>query len=144
MMRAKRWGGAALAVAGLGLWTGAAMAKTLEVTIRNLTKGQIISAPVVAAHDPGIAIFEVGAPASAELAALAEDAVADGLITLLESAGADVEQAGAGVPPGEAVTVRIRVSGDNRVISAVGMVVTTNDAFFGLDSVRPKRRWRRW
>ena len=140
MSRAARWSRVTLAVAGLGLWSGAAMAKTFDVTITNLTKGQIISAPVVAAHDPGIAIFQVGSAASDQLAALAEDAAADDLIALLESVGAEVEQAGTGIPPGGQVTVRIEASGLNRVISAVGMLVTTNDAFFGLDSVRPRGR----
>ncbi len=140
MSRAVRWTGVTLAVAGLGLWTGAAMAKTFDVTITNLTKGQIISPPVVAAHDPDIAIFQVGAAAADELAALAEDAAADGLIALLESVGADVEQAGSGIPPGGRVTIRIEATGVNRVISAVGMLVTTNDAFFGLNSVRPRGR----
>lgn len=140
MSRATRWSRVALAVAGLGLWTGAAMAETFDVTIYNLTKGQIISPPVVVAHAPDIAIFQVGAAASDELAALAEDAAADDLIALLESVGADVEQAGVGIPPGGHVTVRIEASRRNRVISAVGMLVTTNDAFFGLNSVRLRGR----
>ena len=140
MSRARRWSRVTLATAGLGLWTGAAMANSYDVTITNLTKGQIISPPVVAAHSPEIAIFQVGDAASDELAALAEDAAADDLIDLLESVGANVEQGGTGVPPGGQVTVRIQTSGPNRVISAVGMLVTTNDAFFGLNSVRPRGR----
>lgn len=140
MSTATRLSRVTLAAAGLGLWTGAAMADSYDVTIINLTKGQIISPPVVAAHNPEIAIFQVGEAASEELAALAEDAAAGDLIALLESVGANVEQAGTGVPPGGQVTVRIEASGGNRVISAVGMLVTTNDAFFGLDSVRPRGR----
>lgn len=140
MSRATRWSWIAPVLAGLGLWTGAAMAETFDVTIYNLTKGQIISPPVVAAHAPDIAIFQVGVNASDELAALAEDAAADDLITLLESVGANVEQAGAGIPPGGHVTVRIEASRRNAVISAVGMLVTTNDAFFGLNSVRSRGR----
>lgn len=140
MSRATRWGRVALAVAGLGLWAGSAMAETFDVTITNLTKGQVISPPVVAAHPRDIAIFNVGEPASMELAALAEDADAGGLIALLEGLGADVVPADDGIPPGGHVTVRITSSEGNRAISAVGMLVTTNDAFFGLNSVRPRGR----
>lgn len=118
------------------------MADTFDVTIYNLTKGQIISPPVVAAHDPSVTIFSVGSPASDELAALAEDAAADDLVALLLGAGANVAQGSGVILPGGHATIRIEVSGDNRVLSAVGMLVTTNDAFFGLNSQRLRNRSR--
>ncbi len=140
MSRASRWGRVALAVAGLGLWAGAVSADTYDVTVYNLTKGQIISPPVVAAHRGNIAIFRAGEEASDELAALAEDAAADALIDLLRDAGANVEIGGGVILPGEHATVRITTSRRNRRISAVGMLVTTNDAFFGLNGLRPRGR----
>ena len=140
MSRVTRWSRVALAAAGLSLMTGTAMADSFDVTIYNLTKGQIISPPVVAAHDPSVAIFRVGDPPSDELAALAEDADAVGLVALLQSVGADVAQGGDVIPPGGHATIRIEVSKGNRVLSAVGMLVTTNDAFFGLNSQRLRRR----
>ena len=45
------------------------------VTITNITRGQIISAPIVISHNKDFQLFSLGMPASAELAALAEDAI---------------------------------------------------------------------
>ncbi len=142
MSRVARWSRVALAAAGLNLVAGMALADSFDVTIYNLTKGQIISPPVVAAHDPSVAIFRVGEEASDELAALAEDADAVGLVALLTSVGADVAVGAAVILPGESATVRIETSRGNRVLSAVGMLVTTNDAFFGLNSLPLRSRAR--
>ena len=43
-----------------------------EVTITNLTRGQVFSPPIVIAHDSKFSLFTLGDPASDELAALAE------------------------------------------------------------------------
>ena len=142
MSRVTPWSRVTLAAAGLSLFAGVAMADTFDVTIYNLTKGQIISPPVVAAHDPAVAIFSVGEEASDELAALAEDADADGLVALLTSVGSDVAVGTGVILPGERATVRIEASRGNRVLSAVGMLVTTNDAFFGLNSQPLRARTR--
>ncbi len=140
MSRVPRWSRAVVVAAGLSLVAGPALASSFEVTITNLTKGQIISPPVVAAHDPAVAIFSAGQPASDELAALAEDADNGGLVGLLESIGADVAQGDGVILPGGSATIRIDASRGNRVLSAVGMLVTTNDTFFGLNSQRLRSR----
>ena len=58
-----------------------------EVTVTNLTRGQVISPPVVYTHNRKLEpLFKPGSPASAKLAAIAEDAVNDPLIdSLFES-----------------------------------------------------------
>ena len=43
--------------------------KKYEVTITNLTRGQIFSPPIVIAHDSKHSLFTLGDPASDELAA---------------------------------------------------------------------------
>lgn len=112
-----------------------------EVSITNVTRGQIISPPVVATHNASISLWQLGAPASPELAMIAEDAVNEPMINLLtaSSAVADVQVAtGAGGPimPGETATVVVQSDpGVFDRISMVGMLVTTNDAFFGLNGV---------
>ncbi len=113
-----------------------------EVELTNLTKGQIISPAVVATHrDRAERIFELGAPASAELAAVAEDAQLDPLIDKLsnEADVLDVKTlfgAGGPIMPGESASVVVEALGWYRHISLVAMLVTTNDAFVGLNSVR--------
>lgn len=106
-----------------------------SVTVTNATANQIISPPIVVSHTAAADLFEAGAPASAELAALAEDADAAGLLTLLRDSPAVVDFAMAGgvLLPGDSVT--LEVDRGSR-LSALGMLVTTNDTFFGLDSAR--------
>ena len=108
------------------------------VTITNLTPGQILSPPVVVVHGPTIELFEPGQPPGPELAALAEDADASGLLALL---GTDprvlsADLADGGIEPGKSRTVEIEVVGRKRFVSVAAMLVTTNDAFAAVRSLR--------
>ena len=105
----------------------------VHVTITNATANQIFSPPVVVSHGQGVSLWSVGQPASAELAAIAEDADATGLLALLEgTAGVrDFAIAGNVLLPGESVTLSVARSGR---LTVLGMLVTTNDVFFGLGS----------
>jgi len=105
------------------------------VTITNLTYDQIISPPVVVVHNGKFRLFEPGLPASTELAALAEDGMTGPLVGLLEAAPgvSDYEVAGGGIPPSGSITVEVRIQGNSRMISLAGMLISTNDAFVGLD-----------
>lgn len=116
-----------------------ASAQTYDVTITNLTKGQIFSPPVVYTHRSSFDLFTPGEPAIPELAGLAEDAASDPLVALLsaEPKVGDVAVGGGVVLPGESATVRIRAWGRARNISALGMLVTTNDAFFAAERRGP-------
>ena len=66
------------------------------------------------------------------MAGLAEDAANDPLVALLgaEPKVADVAVGGGVILPGESATLRVRAWGHARYITALGMLVTTNDAFF--------------
>lgn len=46
---------------------------TYRVTLTNITDSQPFSPPAVATHRPGLRVFEVGAAASDEIAAIAQD-----------------------------------------------------------------------
>lgn len=116
-----------------------ASAQNYEVTITNLTKGQIFAPPVVYTHRSSFDLFTPGEAAIPELAGLAEDAANDPLVALLsaESKVADVAVAGGVILPGESATVHVRAWGRARNISALGMLVTTNDAFFAAEKRVP-------
>jgi hypothetical protein len=109
----------------------------LTVDVTNLTRGQVLSPPVVVVHSPRLhPIFTTGEPASPELAMVAEDAMNGALVTLL-SADPNVRAVvvGAGpIPPGQ--TERVEIPAGHRFdrITIVGMLVTTNDGFYGLRS----------
>ncbi len=114
----------------------------VEVTVTNLTRGQIISPVVVASHRPGFEpLFQLGAPASDELAMVAEDAILGPLYEMLSNSPdvLDVEileGMGGPIPPGESASIIINVQGGFRFLSMAGMLVTTNDAFFAVRGAR--------
>lgn len=116
---------------------------TYDVTLTNITPGQVVSPPVVVSHTDAIGLFRLGAPASPELVAVAEDADTSGYEALLPALPQvlDFAIADAPLPPGESVTLQVQARFPFSHISAVGMLVTTNDAFFGLDTAQvPLRR----
>lgn len=119
-----------------------AQAELYEVTITNLTRGQIFSPVVAATHNRRLSLFTAGEPASPELAALAQDAKSEGLIDLL-SASPDVHEVASGsgvIEPGKSETLIIHSHGYKRFFSLVSMLVTTNDAFLAVTKFRLPRR----
>jgi hypothetical protein len=130
-----------IAIVGMLLFALPAVAqeRTFEVTITNVTRGQIVSPPLVVAHDDSISLFTPGEAASEPLAQIAEDAVYGPMLDLLESSDAVSGYAMGGGPllPGASMTLELTASGDNGRISAIGMLVTTNDAFFGFETIEP-------
>jgi len=115
-----------------------AAAQTYKVEVTNLTKGQILAPVVVATHNLTCPpMFEIGKPATDEIAKLAEDAVNQPLIDKLNGYACvkDVKVilgAGGPIMPGETASVDIGFQFNQRWVSLAGMLVTTNDAFIGL------------
>lgn len=113
-----------------------------RVSVTNITKGQVLSPVVVATHLRNAPpLWTLGEQASPELAQVAEDAMLDPLMTQLGSMGSVldvqvIEGAGGPIMPGETASVEVESIGGFRHVSAVGMLVTTNDAFVGLNGVR--------
>jgi len=111
--------------------------RLFDVTVTNLTGGQVFSPVLLVTHSEGISLFEPGQPASPELAALAEDGDNGPLAALLgTTAGvADVESGTGMIPPGASETIRVRAEGHARRLSMATMLVSTNDTFAALDSI---------
>lgn len=108
-----------------------------EVSVTNLTQAQILSPFLVSVHSQAFPIYTLGAKASPELAAIAQDADTSGLEALLnaQSSTRDLMIAESGIMPGQ--TVSVTLSGKNlRYLNLAAMLVTTNDAFIGLNSIR--------
>ena len=113
-----------------------------KVSITNVTKGQIMSPPVLVSHNHLFSLFELGKPASSELAAIAEDAVATPLVDKLGS-NPDVFAVAVGegvILPGMTNTYEIKLENDARFLSLVGMLVTTNDTFYSIRTKVPVKR----
>lgn len=106
-----------------------------EITVTNLTGGQVISPPLVVTHPRSIALFEIGEPASDGLAALAQDADTDGLVKALDGEpGVRVVVGDGVIPPGKSATIEVRARSSRSVLSIAAMLVTSNDAFVAVDS----------
>ena len=113
-----------------------------EVSITNLTRGQIMSPVFVARHDAGAGnLYSLGAPASEAMARMAEDADASGLLEAWDPetngnvAEAMVVKLNDGpIQPGETATVSFDIDDGNNLMSFASMLVSTNDAFIGANA----------
>lgn len=136
----------ALALTSLALVTPPAETSagpTVTVTITNLTANQIFSPPIVVAHREGTGLFDPGTAATPELAQLAENGDNLPLTSLLMSdpLTVDLVAAKSGILPGQSASFTLTVGGRPAQLSAAGMLVSSNDAFFGLDSIEvPKMK----
>jgi hypothetical protein len=149
--------GIAASPAGSTAGHGRDSERTYEVTITNLTTGQPLTPPVVAAHRGRDQIFDVGAPASVGVREIAENGNNAPLLRFLEADPfgtiASVAQAGdtplvpAGTPGGvqdppqgpefpDSVTIEITADRRADRLSFVSMLVCTNDGFTGADALR--------
>ena len=117
------------------------VSQMFEITLTNLTTGepgaggQVLSAPIFAAHPAGFKIAEVGQPASPALVALAENGDPSGLATIAAAGGANVALADGNVIPGGSATVTVTADMVNSSLSVGSMLVSTNDAFIAATDV---------
>lgn len=115
------------------------MARDVSVEISNLTNGTYFTPLLVAAHNRRTHLFQAGAPASANLQAMAEGGDILGLISEVQTAGGEYVENPAGglLAPGAEATARMNLWGrDNTHLSIVAMLLPTNDGFVGLDAFR--------
>ncbi len=113
-----------------------------EVTVTNLTKGQIISPIFAVTHNSNYRLFEAGEPATDELAALAEDADTLGLTEYQLEDVHEISQGDAPIIPGASATIEIKAKNRRSFLSVAAMLVVSNDAFMALKSVRLPSRHR--
>jgi hypothetical protein len=125
-------------------------ARTWGVTVTNLTPpgggppgSQPLSPPLFVVHSRRADVWSVGEIANHGVAAIAEDANN----AVLESALADLPGvksastgAGGPIPSGQSRTYTVETAGRFSRLSVLTMLVNTNDAFTGLDSVHLSRR----
>ena len=111
------------------------VSQMFEIKLTNLTTGepgaggQVLSAPIFAAHRGGVSLAEVGQPASPAIIALAENGDTSILAAFATAAGANVVLADGNVIPGGSVTVTVTADMANSSLSVGSMLVSTNDAF---------------
>ncbi|MCG6202936.1 spondin domain-containing protein [Psychromonas antarctica] len=102
-----------------------------EVSLTNITQGQIFSPPAVLAHTPKMPLWTAGASASVALEALAEGGDTSQLSAL---PGIEKSIASTGpILPGETMNWTVELSEmDAQALSLATMLINTNDGFTGL------------
>lgn len=110
-----------------------------EVTITNVTKGQVFSPPVAVVHRADIALFHLGQPSSGALRTMAEEGNTAPLAAELGPLDQvyDIQTATGPIMPGMSATIRVTGAGNYNLISVAGMLVQTNDTFFAAELRRP-------
>ena len=117
---------------------------TFEVTITNVSKTQFTPL-LVATHNSDIAFFQAGAPASDELALLAEGGDINPLATVLsgsDDVGSMASSEGL-LMPGQSVTLQLDADRRFERLSLAAMLLPTNDAFVALNSIAVPRTFNR-
>jgi hypothetical protein len=119
--------------------------QTWRVTVTNLTPAgsQPLSPPLYAVHSGKADVWSVGQIASHGVAAIAEDADNSVLTTALpqlQGVKTVMTVAGGPIPPGTSREFLVQTDGRFNRLSLVTMLVNTNDAFTGLDSLRLRGR----
>ncbi len=141
-----------IAVTGLimSVAAGVALAKDrklcYDVTITNMTRGQVFTPVLVATHKNGVTLFTAGEPASEELEQLAESGdaapLADVLSAMHHRVGAVAVSEGGPFGAGESVTVQVPASRQYNRMSLASMLAITNDGFIALNNVQARRGTR--
>ena len=111
----------------------------VEVSLTNLTRGQVLSPVFIARHDGNIdPLYTLGQPASEALAKMAEDADATDLLAAWDpETNGNVSEAmllaldDGPIPPGKTVNTHFQIEDGNKLMSFASMLVSTNDAFIG-------------
>lgn len=112
-----------------------------EVTITNITRGQVFTPVLVATHKKGVKLFTEGEPASDELEYLAEGGATGPLAELLEAnhrVGDVAVSEGGPFGPGASVKVQIPASRRYNRLSLASMLAITNDGIIALNGVSAK------
>jgi hypothetical protein len=134
-----------LVLAAFGfLFSGAAFAdegRRYEVKITNITRGQVITPPILIRHTGSFSLFSLGEAASSQLATLAEEGDVGPLLEYLEARD-DVTAVAVGgrvLFPGEHMTLELEGGNRGRYLTAAAMLAVTNDAFLAVRGARLPR-----
>ncbi len=108
-----------------------------EVAVTNATFGQRFTPLLLVTHRNEVSLFEIGAPASAGLATLAEEGDVTPLRAALDAdSRVNMTAAGGGLTnAGATTTLMIRGHPHRDRLSVAAMLIPTNDAFVALSGV---------
>ncbi len=113
------------------------LSQNLDITFTNLTHGSSFTPLLVAAHAGDTHLFQIGEAASDALQAMAEGGDISLLSTSLDAVAADKvdDPVGGILLAGASIQFTLNTNAENTYLSAVTMVLPSNDGFVGLDSL---------
>ncbi|OZG75190.1 hypothetical protein BTA51_02045 [Hahella sp. CCB-MM4] len=112
--------------------------QTYRVVVTNITKGISFTPLLAATHKSSVRYFELGQPASDEIALLAEGGDTGPLSAVLDAQPYKVHSTTVTsglLGPGQSVEFEIESSNRFRYLSFAGMLLPTNDSFVALNAV---------
>jgi len=115
---------------------------TYKITFTNLTTTQPLAPPVAAVHTKYAKIWQRGRVASHAVVAVAEDANNQILVdagSKLKGVKSIVSATDTAIGPDETAMFEVVAKGKYNRLSLISMLVKTNDAFTGVNSVRLNR-----
>lgn len=118
-------------------------AGTYDFAFTNNSTGQPMTPAVVAIHDPSVSLFSIDRKASNEIQKLVGQGSNESMVSLIETmpevsaSGQALVQADTPAPfyPGETAILTLKTDATTHVFSAVNMIMCTNDAFTGANSI---------
>ncbi len=135
-MNSKHIGLALCSALTLGSFSLSSQAAQWDVTITNLTHGNLFTPLLVTAHDSSTHLFQVGAAASSAIGLMAECGDLSELLMVGEAGVVDADTisnpAGGLLAAGASTTAMIDTTSNSLTVTA--MVLPSNDAFVGLDA----------
>ena len=110
--------------------------RTYAVSITNVTRGIMFTPILVATHQAGQRLWNLGQPASAALAIIAESGNTGPLAAMINATPKASTAASSGrLEAGKTVTVNVTSLGDSNTLSVAAMMLPTNDGFIGVTNV---------
>jgi hypothetical protein len=116
--------------------------RTYAVSITNLTRGVSFTPIMVATHQPGVRLYNLGEPPSDALAAMAEGGDTGPLAAIINATpNAKTASSSGLLGPGQTVTVTVASLKGSNHMSLAAMMLPTNDGFIAVtDMPLPKAK----
>ena len=117
-------------------------ARTYAVSITNLTRGILFTPIMVATHQEGYRLYNLGQSASAALSIMAEGGNTGPLAAMINATPkASTASSPGPLAAGQTVTINVASRGDSNHLSLAAMMLPTNDGFIGITDVPlPKKK----
>jgi len=111
------------------------------VSVTNLTRGILFTPILVATHQPGMRLYDLGHPASEALSIIAEGGNINPLRALINATPNASTASSAPLAAGQTVTIHVASLSTANTLSLAAMMLPTNDGFIGITDVPlPKKK----